>query len=145
MKKTPPMLQTRELFGLCYCGVINIFLIHTGFLLLFLHAWSRTSQLLFNYVAAVSGFPVTQLNTLVWNQQMPPVCSNQDAVHSQGSFFSHLLISSPFFSLPEYIIRDACALFRSFLVWINCKYKPASKFIVDVFSKLWKEDCKHYI
>lgn len=95
------MFQTRELFGLCYCGAINIFLICTGLLLLFLHAWGSTSQLLFNYMAAVAGFPVTQLNTLVFNQQMPPACTSQDAAHSQGSFSSHLPIGSPFFSQPE--------------------------------------------
>lgn len=63
---------------------------------MFLHARGSTSQLLFSYAAAVAGFPVTQLNPLVLNQQMPPVCTSQDAARSQGSFFSHLPIGSPF-------------------------------------------------
>lgn len=70
-----PMLQNSYLLFLCYCHVINIFLIHPGLLLLFLHTWGSTSWLLFDYQATIAGLSITQLHSLFFNHQMPPVCT----------------------------------------------------------------------
>lgn len=100
---------------------------HPFFFFFFLHTGSSTSWLLFDYRAAAVGIPVTQLNSLIFNHQVPPVCTSQDQdpAHSYGSFFSHSPIGSLLFLSQNTLFKaayDVLSWLFGYLAWIICMH-----------------------
>lgn len=126
----------------------NYHIFNASFFFFFLHTGSSTSWLLFDYRATTVGIPVTQLNSLIFNHQVPSVCTSQDPAHSYGSFFSHWPIGSLLFlsqntllGLPMMYSADSLAIWPELFACML-----ASRYIdIGASSKLWKEEYKHYI